>query len=80
MPSAVKRTPVTDAPGSPSVRLVESDRGAVPALPPVRFPGPRPEPDVRLPPHPALHVPSGHPLGVVAIGRLVHGVAIFVPR
>jgi hypothetical protein len=38
-------------------RLVESDRGAVPAFRLVRFPVPLPEPDVRLPPHPALHEP-----------------------
>jgi len=36
--------------------LVGSTRGAVPALLPVRFPGPPAEPDVRVPTHPALHV------------------------
>ncbi len=35
---------------------VGSDRGAAPGFHPVRFPGPPAEPDVRLPPHPALHV------------------------
>src|SRR5665811_95138 len=34
---------------------VRSARGAVPAFRLVRFPGPPPEPDVRLSPHPALH-------------------------
>jgi hypothetical protein len=34
---------------------VGSDRDAVPPFPAVGFPGPSPEPDVRLPPHPALH-------------------------
>ena len=34
---------------------VRSTRGAVPAFRLVRFPGPPPEPDVRLSPHPALH-------------------------
>jgi len=40
---------------------VESGRGAVSPFRVVRFPGPLPEPDVRLPPHPALHglVPLG---------------------
>ena len=32
-----------------------SGRGAVPALPPVRFPAPPSEPDVHVPAHPALH-------------------------
>jgi hypothetical protein len=32
-----------------------SGRGAVPALPPVRFLAPPSEPDVRVPAHPALH-------------------------
>jgi hypothetical protein len=40
---------------------VGSDRGAVPASRQVRSPGPSTEPDVRLPPHPALHEPT--PLG-----------------
>ena len=35
---------------------VGSDTGAVPGLPRVRFPCPPAEPDVRLSPHPALHV------------------------
>ena len=34
---------------------VGSGRGAVPALPPVRFPDPLAEPDVPIPEHPALH-------------------------
>ena len=40
---------------------VESGRGAVSPSRVVRFAGPLPEPDVRLPPHPALHglVPLG---------------------
>ena len=36
-------------------RGVGSSRGAVPALPPVRFPDPPAEPDVPIPEHPALH-------------------------
>jgi hypothetical protein len=32
-----------------------SGRGAVPALPPVRFPDPPSEPDLPIPEHPALH-------------------------
>jgi len=35
--------------------LVGSSRGAVPALPPVRFPDPPSEPDMPIPEHPALH-------------------------
>ena len=48
------------------VSMVGSDRGAVLALQPVRFLGPSSEPDVRLPPHPALRrltscgCPNGH--------------------
>ena len=34
---------------------VGSSRGAVPALPPVRFPDPPAEPDLPVPEHPALH-------------------------
>ena len=41
--------------GQTLVVPVESDRSAVPASRLVRFSGPLPEPDVRLPPHPALH-------------------------
>ena len=37
------------------VGQVRSDRSALPALLRVGFSGPSPEPDVRLPPHPALH-------------------------
>ncbi len=54
---------------------VRSARGAVSVLRPVRFPGPPPEPDVRLSPHPALHE-------VVPMVRRVgwaHGVAM-LPR
>jgi len=39
------------------VPVVESDRGAVSAFLLIRFPGPLAEPDVQLPPHPALHEP-----------------------
>ena len=34
---------------------VKSARGAVPASRPARFPGPLPEPGMRVAPHPALH-------------------------
>ncbi len=79
-PSAANPTSRTSAPGRRSSRFVESDRGAVSALPPIRFPGPLPEPDVRLPPHPALHGPRGHAVVLVVVFRVVHGFAIFVPR
>ena len=36
-----------------------SGRGAVPALPPVRFPDPPAEPDLPIPEHPALHRTRG---------------------
>jgi hypothetical protein len=36
---------------------VGSDRGAVSVSQQIRFPSPSPEPDMRLPPHPALHEP-----------------------
>jgi hypothetical protein len=36
---------------------VGSDRSALPVSRRVGFSGPSPEPDVRLPPHPALHEP-----------------------
>ena len=40
-------------------RAVGSSRGAVPALPPVRFPDPPAEPDVPVPEHPALRRTCG---------------------
>jgi hypothetical protein len=59
---------------------VESTRGAVPIFRSVRFPGPLPEPDVRLPPHPALHElrPVGY-AAVVVVSPL-HGVGMTIPR
>ncbi len=71
---------MTDAPGSRSIRLVKADRGAVPAFPPVRFPGPLPEPDVRLPPHPALHERDDQRVALIGVVGWVHGFGIFVPR
>ena len=61
------------------VGQVGSDRGAVSAFRLVRLPGPSPEPDVRLPPHPALHEPV--PLGYAApVVTPLHGVAMAAPR
>ncbi len=58
---------------------VGSDRGAVPASRQVRLPGPSPEPDVRLPPHPALHEPM--PLDYAASSVVpTHGEGIAAPR
>ena len=59
--------------------VVGSDQGAVPAFRPVRFPGPPSEPDVRLSPHPALHVsmPVGYAADCV---RVAHGEGMAVPR
>src|SRR5665213_1450696 len=57
---------------------VRSDRGAVPASQQVRFPSPSPEPDVRLPPHPALHEPV--PLDYGASIVTAHGEGITAPR
>src|SRR5690606_8647558 len=58
---------------------VGSDRGAVPPSLAVGFPGPSPEPDVRLPPHPALPepVPCGYAASVVSP---FHGVGMAAPR
>jgi hypothetical protein len=70
----------TDAPGSLSIRLVESSRGAVSVFQPTRFPDPLPEPDMRLPTHPALHRPRCQSLVLVVVVRSVHGFGIFVPR
>jgi hypothetical protein len=58
---------------------VGSDRGAVPASRLVRFPGPSPEPDVRLPPHPALHEPLPFGYAVLVVMPL-HGVGMAAPR
>ena len=47
--------PAPARPHQPRHHLAGSGRGAVPALPPVRFPAPPSEPDVHVPAHPALH-------------------------
>jgi hypothetical protein len=56
--------------------LVGSARGAVSALRLVRFRGPPAEPDVRVPTHPALHVPVSVGYAAVAVDQ---GVAM-LPR
>jgi hypothetical protein len=43
------------------------------------FPRPAPEPDVRLPSHPALHE-SHQATAAIALIHPSHGVAIFAPR
>jgi hypothetical protein len=53
--------------------------GAVPGLLLTRFPWPPAEPDMRLSPHPALHV-SRSSFYPVAGWMLVQGVGIRVPR
>jgi hypothetical protein len=50
------------------------------ALPLVRFPGPLPEPDVRVPAHPALHEPRVQPVVLLVVVGSADGFAIFVPR
>jgi hypothetical protein len=62
-----------------AAREVGSSRGAVPPLPAARLPGPPPEPDVRLPPHPALHEPMSvdHQ---VSPHIIAHGEGIRAPR
>ena len=59
--------------------VVGSDRGAVSAFRPVRFPGPPSEPDVRLSPHRALHVstPADYATSCVLVA---HGEAMAAPR
>ena len=72
---------VLDAPAhlvDAAVGDVGSDRGAVPAFRQVRFPSPSPEPDVRLPPHPALHKPIS--LSYAASSVSAHGEGITDPR
>ena len=76
--SGANVTPDTQTPSMVMMRLVESDRGAVPALRLIRFPDSLPEPDVRLPPHPALH---GFLCSTSnSFGPTSHGLGIFVPR
>jgi hypothetical protein len=74
----VKSSEVEDLRVGPK-SLVGSAWGAVPGLRPVRFPMPPAEPDVRLSPHPALHVSRlGQP--VMAAAARVQGVGIAAPR
>ena len=82
-PATVTERVVLDALPAPSdshVREVGSDRSAVSLFPTIGFSGPSPEPDVRLPPHPALHKPM--PFGYAAsfVKNLLHGVAMAAPR
>lgn len=57
---------------------VGSDRGAVTVFRQVRFPGPSPEPDVRLSTHPALHESrSSYATPIVFV---LHGVGMLVAR
>lgn len=69
-------THVVDGP----VAEVGSDQGAVPASRLVRLPGPPPEPDVRLPPHPALHEPMPLDYATSETMSPLHGVGITAPR
>jgi integrase len=52
---AARDQPAPARPQQPRHHLAGSGRGAVSALPPVRFPDPPSEPDVHVPAHPALH-------------------------
>ena len=52
---AAQHHPAPARPHQPRHHIAGSGRGAVPALPPVRFPAPPSEPDVHVPAHPALH-------------------------
>jgi hypothetical protein len=56
---------------------VRSGRGAVLLFPAVGFPGPSPEPDVRVSTHPALHMIM--PVGYAAVPFVAHGEAIVAP-
>ena len=52
---AAEHHPAPARPYQPRRHVAGSGRGAVSALPPVRFPAPPSEPDVHVPAHPALH-------------------------
>jgi len=54
-----QRDPAPARPRQSRHDLAGSGRGAVSALPPVRFPDPPSEPDVPIPEHPALHRTCG---------------------
>jgi hypothetical protein len=56
---AAERHPASARTGQPRHDLAGSGRGAVSALPPVRFPAPPSDPDVPIPEHPALHRTCG---------------------
>ena len=58
---------------------MESDQGAVPVSRQVRFPSPFPEPDVQLPPHPALHEFTP-PSYAASLFVSTHGEGIAAPR
>jgi hypothetical protein len=57
--------------------FVRSGRGAVLLFPAVGFPGPSPEPDVRVSTHPALHMTV--PVFYAAVSFVAHGEAMAVP-
>jgi hypothetical protein len=57
---------------------VGSTRSAVPSFPVVGFSGPSPEPDVRLPPHPALHQVQAVEVATAVVVTHFEGIA--VPR
>jgi hypothetical protein len=67
-------------PGDGLVGEVRSGRSALSAFRLVGFSGPSPEPDVRLPPHPALHESVSSGYEAVAVRCLLHGVSIAAPR
>jgi hypothetical protein len=58
---------------------VGSTRSVVLLFPAVGFSGPSPEPDVRLPPHPALHEALANDYAAVFL-VVTHGEGIAVPR
>ena len=57
---------------------VGSDRGAVAVFRQIRFPGPSPEPDMRLSTHPALR--ESHSSYAAPIVFVLHGVGMLAAR
>ena len=73
-------SPVPAVEGDRVARAVSvgSDRGAVAVFRQIRFPGPSPEPDMRLSTHPALR--ESHSSYAAPIVFVLHGVGMLAAR